>query len=282
MRWVLDLPREGLVIQKAAAPNLAITPTAIEELLDEVYGHIADRRLVATLIPRLIAMAVAGADWIAELLAASNYIGPSDRTLQALTVARDSYIAGINATTRYRIRNALLNGVDTGATPREMSQAVQDVFGSAIDFRSESIALTEGGMYWETGAYREMQDLGGLVRDWVTMRDKKVRDSHMEMDGQCRPLDVAFTSGDGYPLLYPRDPDGEFKEIVNCRCFAAPIAGRCDGRGFRLGTEARREAFWKSANAALNQAKRPIRQAMVAIFTEQRAAVLAALQRRVA
>lgn len=267
-----------------AAPERVprLTRTQIEALILEVLGFHADRAVVAAMIPRLIAIAVAGADYTAQVLAASNLIGSRDRVVQALLAAREGLLTGINGTTRYRLRVALLRALDNDATPRELQQAVMDVFGTAEGFRSSSIALTEGGMYWETGAYREMQDLGGLVRDWVTQRDSKVRDSHVPMDGQCRPLDVAFTSGDGFPLLYPRDPDGEIQEIANCRCFCAPIAGRCEGRGLRLSTEAQRLAYWKATNAAMWAAVRPLRATMRTIFRAQRTAVLEHLNRLLA
>jgi len=54
-----------------------------------------------------------------------------------------------------------------------------------------------------------------ILKDWVSRRDEKVRQSHVEMDNhEPIPLDETFPNG----LMYPGDPAGSPSEIINCRC----------------------------------------------------------------
>lgn len=47
------------------------------------------------------------------------------------------------------------------------------------------------------------------------------RDSHADMDGQIRPLGVAFTSGAGVALRYPGDSSAPAREVVSCHCMVS-------------------------------------------------------------
>lgn len=61
-----------------------------------------------------------------------------------------------------------------------------------------------------------------IVKVWNSLLDGRERDTHREADAQERPVDLAFTVG-GASLMYPGDPNGPFREIVNCRCFETSI-----------------------------------------------------------
>lgn len=68
--------------------------------------------------------------------------------------------------------------------------------------------------------YQELEDAineGYTKKKWLTERDNKVRKTHKEMEGKTIPINDYFIVG-GSALLYPRDPEGEEKEIANCRC----------------------------------------------------------------
>ncbi len=53
------------------------------------------------------------------------------------------------------------------------------------------------------------------VKRWHTLRDDRVRPSHVQMEGEEQLLSDLYSNG----LRYPRDPEGSAKETVNCRCF---------------------------------------------------------------
>lgn len=60
---------------------------------------------------------------------------------------------------------------------------------------------------------------GKTLKQWITMRDKKVRETHRAVDGKKIPISEPFSVG-GSLLLYPRDSSfgASSSEIVGCRC----------------------------------------------------------------
>lgn len=60
---------------------------------------------------------------------------------------------------------------------------------------------------------------GKRLKTWVSMRDKRVRGTHVAADGQTVPITDFFRVGQSM-MLYPRDPSGSPEEVVNCRCHA--------------------------------------------------------------
>jgi hypothetical protein len=66
---------------------------------------------------------------------------------------------------------------------------------------------------------------GMTAKRWYTMRDSKVRDSHLLADGQVRPIEAPFLV-DGYKLRFPGDPVGPAEVWINCRCLMQPAERR--------------------------------------------------------
>lgn len=60
---------------------------------------------------------------------------------------------------------------------------------------------------------------GKTLKQWITMRDKNVRETHKAVDGEKMPIWEPFSVGDSL-LLYPRDSSfgASSSEIVGCRC----------------------------------------------------------------
>lgn len=60
---------------------------------------------------------------------------------------------------------------------------------------------------------------GKTLKQWITMRDKKVRETHKEVDGKTKPIGEPFSAG-GSLLLYPRDFSlgADSSEVCGCRC----------------------------------------------------------------
>lgn len=61
------------------------------------------------------------------------------------------------------------------------------------------------------------------VRVWITMRDERVRRTHVETDAQAIPANLRYkmpaTDGVGFDLARaPRDPDLPIAQRANCRC----------------------------------------------------------------
>ena len=65
--------------------------------------------------------------------------------------------------------------------------------------------------------FRQSKADGLLYKQWQTMKDERVRLTHVEVDDAIIPIDELFHVGDCY-MRFPRDPMGGAEEIVNCRC----------------------------------------------------------------
>ncbi len=59
-----------------------------------------------------------------------------------------------------------------------------------------------------------------VVMEWDASEDSATRDSHRFMEGQKRPLNQPFVSGDGNLLNHPGDTShgAPGSEVINCRC----------------------------------------------------------------
>ena len=94
--------------------------------------------------------------------------------------------------------------------------AVRRVFSAE---RGTEIAQNEANWIYNDIGHDLLKKQGQATHTWVSMRDEKVRVSHMEADGQTVPIDEPFLVG-GYYMLYPLDDSlgAPASETVNCRC----------------------------------------------------------------
>jgi hypothetical protein len=68
------------------------------------------------------------------------------------------------------------------------------------------------------------------VRVWLTVRDERVRHTHVETDGQTIPANLRFrlpkVNGVGHDLArHPRDPALPIEQAINCRCEDPAVPG---------------------------------------------------------
>ena len=53
-----------------------------------------------------------------------------------------------------------------------------------------------------------------IMKQWDSTLDSRTRPLHQKVDGEIVDVEEKFSNG----LMYPGDPDGTAKEVVNCRC----------------------------------------------------------------
>lgn len=58
---------------------------------------------------------------------------------------------------------------------------------------------------------------GATTKQWLTMKDRKVRHSHVMIDDTVVGINEKFVVGNSL-MLYPRDTSADGCEIANCRC----------------------------------------------------------------
>lgn len=110
--------------------------------------------------------------------------------------------------------------------PRQIDRMVGRYRDRLLAQRAEVIARTEALRAVHEGSQEMFQqaidsgnlDPKNLVRVWNTASDRRVRHSHVVMNGQRRAWDEPFTTGAGYHLRYPGDTNAPASETVQCRC----------------------------------------------------------------
>jgi len=126
-----------------------------------------------------------------------------------------------NATTIDAIHSALVEGLEEGATPAALREAVQAVFTEASRTRATRIARTETVGAYNGGGHVVREELAAqgvkTAKEWITTLDDRTRESHWDADGQTQKQGRPFDIG-GSSLQYPGDPNGSPEEIINCRC----------------------------------------------------------------
>jgi hypothetical protein len=113
---------------------------------------------------------------------------------------------------------AAAEGLGEDATAKRLVEALG---GDVARYRARTIARTElgGAQNAATWAIARDREAAGesLEKGWLTNRDGRERSTHHDCHDQRRPIEEPFDVG-GAKLQHPHDPNGQLKEIINCRC----------------------------------------------------------------
>lgn len=84
-----------------------------------------------------------------------------------------------------------------------------------VQFMSEN----ESNISWEYQTYTDAIKKGKTRKQWVSMRDKRVRHTHRQVDGKTIGIRDVFLVGDSL-MLHSGDSSlgAEAKELIACRC----------------------------------------------------------------
>jgi SPP1 gp7 family putative phage head morphogenesis protein len=127
-------------------------------------------------------------------------------------------VTQVNQTTKRRIAKALSDGVAEGESIAKMAKRLDEVFGRRKR-DTKTIARTEVGTGATRASIEAVKQSGSKrLKRWITARDAKVRDDHVEMEGVTVELDELFTLADGSRGEGPSDPRLAAGERINCRC----------------------------------------------------------------
>jgi hypothetical protein len=121
-----------------------------------------------------------------------------------------------------RINVDLTQGIHRGDTYGTMAKSISEVLEK--DFvKSTRIARTEGHRVYEQARNDAVKRVSEktkhkMMKRWVSSKDERVRDSHIEMDGQEVPVDEDFVN----PVTGGKGPHpgamGTAEDDINCRC----------------------------------------------------------------
>jgi len=105
-----------------------------------------------------------------------------------------------------------------GLSHGEAANLLRGKFRDMANYELNRIARTEVQRIQNKSAHETILD-AGVFEQWKTAGDDKVRDLHMDLDGQITRPNGMFSNG----LRYPLDPAGSAEEVVNCRCRTVPF-----------------------------------------------------------
>jgi hypothetical protein len=248
----------------------SLTPSEIEQVLQQGLGDDADKDLLGQLLPPLTVAMLAGAAWVASAIELPEpTVTAESARVARFRRGRAGMVATINETTRTRLRKKLVAAaeeVEADALRAKARGALSEVFQSAIRNRAPFIALSETATWWDTGEYMQEEEADVPGRDWFTMKDERVRQSHAAMEGQCKPMGEAFRSGLGNLLMYPHDPSAPLADTANCRCVCIPQPRGC---GKAVMPYQQKAAYWKANMATRAPHERQVQRLCRRIFTGQ-------------
>lgn len=127
----------------------------------------------------------------------------------------------ISDTTKKDILAVLEKGISEGLSIDEMVELINRK--AYLSYRAQRIVRTESSRAANYGTMvaadvYEYQ----TVKEWISIPDNRRRHSHASVDSQTREMSDVYSNG----LMYPGDPEGALKEIVNCRCTQAIVPKR--------------------------------------------------------
>ena len=123
---------------------------------------------------------------------------------------------------------------DTGIRDRIIDNYIDDVVRGEIDVtnrrfrdgdywlsqeRAQTIAQDDSNTLWNGEEYQEAVDEGKTEKQWLTMKDERVRPTHVEVDDEIVPIDEPFVVGNSL-MLFPHDSSlgADVSELAGCRC----------------------------------------------------------------
>jgi SPP1 gp7 family putative phage head morphogenesis protein len=146
----------------------------------------------------------------------------------------------VSKTTTDRVMKIVQQGIEDGLSVDDVAKLIVEDSIKIGASRAQTIARTETLTAVSLGQASMMElaakAIPGLKKSWISSQDEDVRESHKAVNGEIRDSDEKFSNG----LMYPRDPDAEPGESINCRCVLVTLAPE-DLEDYRAELEALKE-----------------------------------------
>lgn len=111
----------------------------------------------------------------------------------------------------------LLQSIQSGESPREMSKRMQEVINTneASAMRLTRTMHTSAENHGRLDSYKNLAEQGVVQKKvWSATPDDRTRPSHIDIDGEEQDIDKPFSNG----CMFPGDGKGPSEEVWNCRC----------------------------------------------------------------
>lgn len=151
----------------------------------------------------------------------------TDTLINSFIVAYSlSKAVSISDTTTDIIKKILAADVIEGLSEQVIAKKIVESTGGAVGLlRARTIVRTEAHQATQYAISQTIANspIRNPKKEWVPALQPNTRSSHRAMydsiagQGQIRNMDEPFDVG-GSALMYPGDPSGPAKEVINCRC----------------------------------------------------------------
>lgn len=140
-----------------------------------------------------------------------------DAMFSILYSARRSTL--ITATSIHKANSIITTGIGEHLTTYNISRNLREVYSEDINYRAMRTARTEVVMSSNSASHYAVGQTGytNIKKTWCSAADERVRDSHLDVDGETVGIKELFSNG----LEYPGDPNGDSAETIMCRCAPA-------------------------------------------------------------
>lgn len=120
-----------------------------------------------------------------------------------------------------RVQNAVLQGIIQGESIGKIGKRLESDLATSNAKKMNMFARTAVTGAQNAGRMErlhETKEMGiDVKKKWICTHDDRVRDTHIELDGQEQDVDKPFEV-DGMEIMYPADPTAEPELTYNCRC----------------------------------------------------------------
>lgn len=128
----------------------------------------------------------------------------------------------ITQTTADQLQEIITKGADLGEGGDAIAERILTEFPDMAANRAKAIARTETNMASNVATLSGYEQAGVEKKEWLSARDSRVRESHVDLDGQTVRISENFHSASGATGPHP-GALGRADEDINCRCVMVPL-----------------------------------------------------------
>jgi hypothetical protein len=151
---------------------------------------------------------------------------PNEKANAILAKQAADKVTKVSDTTKRELRQIITESRENQEPVAETAKHIRAYFseltGDPQNVRSVTIGRTETLSAVSEGQALKKEEVkrqfpkAKLMKAWISPKDPpRAREDHIGLDQEGPiPEDKAFSNG----LQYPRDPDGEAEDVINCRC----------------------------------------------------------------
>jgi HK97 family phage portal protein len=188
-----------------------------KDLLTEIFYTTLEVKLAKeTVLPILNQLMIEAAEE-SKQIAGSDWDFENTPEIQGWLDKKTSIFAEqITNTTFKELQKQFQDSLNMGESRLELIKRIEDTYGSINKARAGTIARTEVHGVTQYGTFQGYKQASMPIKIWVWAPGVKggVRDNHQGMDGEEKPIGVAFSNG----LMFPGG-SGPAEEVINCECF---------------------------------------------------------------